>query len=86
MNEWGKARVEFSADEKKLVEQRVGQACSIFMHYCYGTGIDAKPSIEAVLTEFKTWFDYEKVEEVFKDELARKVEYAAGLDGKPPEE
>jgi hypothetical protein len=69
VNEWGKARVEFSADEKKLVEQRVEQACSMFMYCCCGAGIDAKPSIPVVLTEFKTWFDYEKVEEVFKDEL-----------------
>ncbi len=81
-----KARITTSVEDTKLIQQRIGQACTLFMHYCYGTGFDPKQAIEAILAEFQTDFDYAKVEAVFKEELEKNFVYRVSIDGSPPKE
>lgn len=84
ITEDGRALIETSKEEQSLINQRLGQACTLFMHYCHGTGFDPKQAIEAVLAEFNAPYDYSKVEEVFNDELKKGRLPRASLDGKPP--
>lgn len=86
ITEDGRAMIETSKEEQNLINQRLGQACTLFMHYCYGTGFDPKQAIEAVLAEFNIHYDYSKVEEVFNEELEKGRLPRASLDGKPPKE
>lgn len=86
VTEFDKARITTSVEDTKRIQQRIGRACTLFMHYCYGTGFDPKQAIEAILAEFQTPFDYLKVEQVFKEELEKKFVYRVSLDGDPPKE
>jgi len=83
VTEFDKARITTSVENTKLIQQRIGQACTLFMHYCHGTGFDPKQAIEAILADFQTGFDYAKVEQVFKEELEKKFVYRVNLDGNP---
>jgi hypothetical protein len=71
ITEEGRGMFNISKEDQNQINKRLGQACTLFMHYCHGTGFDPKQAIEAMLAEFNAVFDYAKVEEVFKKELKK---------------
>ena len=86
ITEDGRGMIKTSKEEHSLINQRLGQACTLFMHYCRGTGFDPKQAIEAMLAEFNAAYDYSKVEKAFNEELKEGRVHRARLDGKAPKE
>jgi len=69
VKEDGRGMFNISKEEQNQINKRLGEACTLFMHYCHGTGFDPQQAIEAMLAEFNAAFDYSKVEEVFNKQL-----------------
>lgn len=71
-------------DGQNIIDQRTGQACQLFMHYCNETGFEPKQAIEAVLAEFQTCFGYDKVKEQFDKDIKDGVEFLVKPRNNPP--
>ena len=71
--------VNFSTEEQNVINSRIGLACQLFMHYCYDTGYDPKYGIQEIIKEFKMWFTYEMVENVFMEDIKKGVVMRIGV-------
>ena len=79
------AYINFDEKQTRIIHSRVGTGSQLFIQYCYQTGIDPRPPVEAMLAEFKMGYEYELVQKKWQEEHDKGVEYGIGIGGQPPE-
>ncbi|MBI5216284.1 MAG: hypothetical protein HY960_11075 [Ignavibacteriae bacterium] len=71
------AQFQFTPEQLRQLDRRVGEGSVLFLHFCNGTGVNPKPAIEALLAEFQVPFNYDIVYEQFQKDL--KVGFEWGI-------